>query len=350
MDKYERSVIDSAYFEAYRPIYLETREESLIRRAETIRLDDSLLFIFDKGLKKLVIFNTDGKYLNHIQRIGRGPNEYLQLTSFFLDRINKQILLLCDKPYKIQIYDYSGKFVKEIHTKKLYLEAVRDGNYYYCRNFEAFNNEPNPFHLEVLDAEGNIIERHLPINPDYTSINKFLSHRGQLLNKNSSLFFTKRFDNRIYSIRENEISVKYAIDFGPHTIPDNLFNAHSPEDAVDEIQAQYYVYSIYDVIDTEQLLLFQTNLGIFLYDKQKQELQGFKSITNDRFNFTLSNYLPVDANKIAFIEYAATIKTHERLLKKRSSQKLPLYDLSSKIKASDNPVLFIYEVKPPGAF
>ena len=105
---------DSTIFKQCHTVFLETNDNSLIREINRIYKTEDYIFIFDKLLKKICVFDDQGKYQTKIHNIGQGPQEYISLMDFCLDTEKEQIVLLCDKPNKIMRFTYSGEFVSEI--------------------------------------------------------------------------------------------------------------------------------------------------------------------------------------------------------------------------------------------
>lgn len=64
---------------------LETKPDCLIGEVRMIEKLDSLLFILDYS-SNLFVFNTNGKFINQIGKIGDGPNEYVGINAFYLDK------------------------------------------------------------------------------------------------------------------------------------------------------------------------------------------------------------------------------------------------------------------------
>lgn len=91
---------DSALFKECHVIPLETNNDSFIRKISRIYKTGDDIFILDASLNKLAVFDNHGNYQYKIESIGNGPREYISLMDFCLDTEKKEILLLCDRPYK----------------------------------------------------------------------------------------------------------------------------------------------------------------------------------------------------------------------------------------------------------
>lgn len=102
------SIADSIKF-----VKLEKTEVSLFEEVEDVEVhDDNLFFLSNMGQKKSRVFryNLNGKFINSIGKIGRGPGEYLN-CEYTIDYDRQEILVLdWYNTRKIRVYDYSGVF------------------------------------------------------------------------------------------------------------------------------------------------------------------------------------------------------------------------------------------------
>ncbi len=91
-------------------IPLETTENNLLGEyLQTICLTSEGIFAFDYA-QGVYRFTHDGKFINKIGRVGRGPSECVKPIGMVLDSISKFIILLDHD--KLVKYDYDGKFIK----------------------------------------------------------------------------------------------------------------------------------------------------------------------------------------------------------------------------------------------
>ena len=93
-----------------RVVQLETNENSIISSMSKLVHVDSANIIYRSG-KKIILFDNAGKYLNTIDALGNGPNEYTTIISLFVEA-NEQLIYVVDRK-KIMIYNYNGEFIKK---------------------------------------------------------------------------------------------------------------------------------------------------------------------------------------------------------------------------------------------
>ncbi|MDR0558998.1 MAG: 6-bladed beta-propeller [Prevotellaceae bacterium] len=334
---------DDDYFKDSRIIFLETNDNSLFREIDRICVHDNSIFIYDNTLDKIVIFDMDGKYLNHIQRTGSGPKEYDGTVDFCLDTVNRQILLLCDNPYKIMKFKYSGEFIEEKKLDGLFFNITVCSEYIYC-------NKCNPDPSEEYEL--------FRMNSDCTELDKSLRLKNEIVNRQFSpgknltttlnTYYTRRFDNSLYKIENNEVKKKYIIDFKDNSLPEN-FPVNDEKNFHNNIKEKQYIYSITEVSESRNYIFFNTNIAIFVLDKEKDIVTGYKIIDNSKLQRGNNSCFSV-GNSSEMI--ASVIEPFFVHLEAKAIKAYPEHDpnnatlkLSEKVKDDDNPILVLYEFK-----
>lgn len=79
--------------------FLETHDSSLKGTIEDIKVFDSIIFVIEKS--KLLIFNTSGNFFRKIDKQGKGPGEFIEITNFAFNRNNQCIYIHDENALKI---------------------------------------------------------------------------------------------------------------------------------------------------------------------------------------------------------------------------------------------------------
>jgi len=104
----------SQIFEEVQIIPLETNKESMIQKIKKFEIFSNRIYILDKKQKALLIFDAKGKFLKKIQSIGKGPQEYLNITDF---NVNKNQIELLTPRGNIVTFDLNGNFINKLNLK-----------------------------------------------------------------------------------------------------------------------------------------------------------------------------------------------------------------------------------------
>lgn len=336
--------LDEKYATFIDTIRLETNDKSLLRMISRICVDDDLYFIFDESLSKIVLFDKEGNYVNHIYKVGQGPGEYSQLSDIYVDTIEKQIVLLCDRPEKIMFFNYEGEFIKEKYLNILYRQIASDNEYIYLDN--PFHTELENSQIIILNREGDIVSYGLPLLPN-PGIN--LMAPGNTFTKNSTINCVRRFDNSIYELKNGIVNQRYNIDFKQHNLPENIFEGiQTPTQLHDLAREKGYIYCMFNISEGEKYIFVNTNIGIFILDKEKNEIQEIDFIKNPFIPaYTKSNFPINNTNGIFACIYSSYIfNEHKEKIQNGTSklnEKQREFVLS--VKEEDNPILFLYQLK-----
>lgn len=186
----QKFLVDTVYFKNYRIAFLETNDNSLLRKITRIYSDDNKLFVLDKSLNKVVIFDMNGNYLTHIHKAGNGPSEYLSLMDLCLDTDQKQLILLCGQPNKIMKFNYVGEFIKEQTVSDLYFNILSNSGFIYGNKLEINTNNQDEFELTCFDTDMKLMHSFLPMRKNITHNILF---PGQTLTSTLHDYYTRRY-------------------------------------------------------------------------------------------------------------------------------------------------------------
>lgn len=349
--------IDSIFTDI-KTIPLETKDECMIEEIVKAIFYGDKLFLQD-NMKRLLVFNTNGKFLYEIGKIGRGPGEFLELRDFDIDKEGNIYILSF---LKILKYKSDGTFLKgfsyhfaptdEIYCNPLEFALKSNGNFYIWG--ASFSIKSNPegklFAMYEMTREGKIVNKYFPlkhiINGEWQ--NRFRRFENLLIM--NPIFGS----NTVYSFDSLTVNERYLIDFGKKTldqpVPEDFTSIRDFRINID----QSYFHSIGKFIEVDDWIFFMFNYQMHLYNVyfSKKLNKSFISRqwplvsgriapwnilagNNDNFiSFIDPKYVIEQINKCKEMDYnnlpASVKKNIERL---------------EKIKVTDNPVMFICSLK-----
>lgn len=343
--KIQKELVDTTVFKNCSIISLETNDNSLLRRISRICYADDKLFVLDKSLNKILIFNMKGELISGIHQVGQGPGEYLSIMDFCVDKVKKQILVLCDRPYKIIVFDFDKKLIFDKKLDGLYFNIIADSGYVFCNKLEVSNEKGQKYELHRISIESDDVFHYLPIRTNIKS-NRF--YRGNQITTTLNTYYTRRFDNGIYLLNNNEVYKKYTIDFLEHSMDEYTDNSTISDDQVERAINKNLVYSISDVVENDRYMLFSTNIGFYVYNKESGKLNGYKSLFSSSLGIGFNSYFPVgNTGKFIAIELKPWLinLVREKRLSAQNDVDDDFMRLANKIDSDDNPVILLYEFK-----
>jgi len=332
----EEELIDTTIFKACSVIPLETTDESLFQDIDRICISNDRIYIYDYRLHKVIIFDEKGKYINQIRNIGQGPKEYDSTIDFCIDEMNSELILLCDRPYKMMRFSKDGEFIHEKTLSGFNKSITMDSGYFFCQTVESKDYE-----IACFDKEFNHICTGLS---KLKNVDNSCYSGGKFLVKSKNICYTRRFDPSVYYLFKDSIVKKYEFDFGKYKAPMNLANEEDCEQFFKTIRENKYIFSITNVVESERYILFKTNICVCLYDKKTNSLKGYNMLYNPSLIWGSSVYYPNEGSSnsiIASFQPENLSYYSEETIKNNTVIK----DLVDNSKEDDNPILVIYHFK-----
>lgn len=196
-------------------IPLETNENCLVSEITQMEVWDNKIFILDWKLNSLLVFNTQGKYLNRIGRIGKGPGEYIRPRYFFINKKEALVKVFDAPTKKLMCFDYGGILVKEIKLNN-YLRAVgesKSGYWGFCPNKGNVNvdNEQKKYVKFITFTPDGEVSIYVEGEKSIDQLNFSNTYISSALDGGVS--FVEPFLPNIYSLKDEKITVKYNIDY-----------------------------------------------------------------------------------------------------------------------------------------
>jgi len=212
--KFSKLFVDLKY------IQLETDKNCVIGNIDKIIHTENKIIIMDSYItKSIYIFDTDGKINSVINKSGRGPGEYTELTDFTFDSNDNNILIFCGATHKLLFYSLDGKFINELNTnfQANFIQYISPDRLAFLFDYKPENrfifNSKYP-NLLITNKKGRPIHKDIYFR---SSINFQVLVQSLLpfSNINENIKGLKiQYNDTIYHLTRNSIVAKYYIDFG----------------------------------------------------------------------------------------------------------------------------------------
>jgi hypothetical protein len=304
----------------------------------------------------VIIVDKQSRSMRHIQRTGRGPEEYLGLTLINVDTNRDLLYAYSRQSNKLLYFDAEGEMQHGIAMPKQfqYVWPIEEGYVGDMGNYGAdIENRDN---LWIMDGSFTLQDSYFEIpesweSSSYSSYIPFSTY-------DKKAYFTKMLDNNVYVVSDEDVSAAFRFDFGKHNWPE-------PEAGYErwrEIQQQTlgrYVHGFQLVQETDKyiIVLFlhegQNRLGV--YDKETQESKVcFMGSCTGKYFLPFGKIIGMDQDAIYTTVEAYRIK---RLWNGRDEyndfeasypdQIRRLREDFPELKEDGNPFIMVYPFNPP---
>lgn len=201
---------------------LETTESSIIGKIDRVLRHEDRIFVLDRErARRVFCFDSKGKFLYRVGKLGKGPGEYSNLEDIVIDPFSNQIGILGDDKivwYTISDGAYTGldtKFEKFLVDRVSMFDSTTLIGYAnnqcfskkYCSNFYRFNKE------------GDVIDQYLPIQANEKNL--YIEYENPFSGGVFSSSFTHLLNDSIYVINDrNEMVPRYVVDYSDMALKD----------------------------------------------------------------------------------------------------------------------------------
>ena len=321
---------------------LETKPESIFRDPTKVLVNNHILFVYDRSLQKILLFDKNGIFVGKLDQKGRGPNEYIDLRDFQITSDKLIAILTYDK---VMYYDFN------FHLVNIYKIGIKnDQNYYlnpthfyqindtyYLWNGTIgidYNKEKMPF-LMYSGRNGKIINGYFPLAHKLIGSNRFSAFNNRVL-------ITPTIHNdTIYSIDNGKLEIAFKIDFGKYNLPKGYINVY--ED-MQKLFSSDYCTNISNLMETKEYLYFE-------YVQRKRMMQGlFSKTTGKCVTGILTPF-----TKMICVDDDSMIEIVDQILLEDCVRSIDKFNISPEIKevfrkmsfnVDDNPLKIEYSIKP----
>lgn len=340
----------------FRYIPLETNDNSLIGEIASLIFTDDKIFIHDRVTKAILIFDTNGKFLNKIKALGRGPGEFNELVSFTINTDDRHIII--GDVGKIIAFDYDGKIVYEFKTLMggaFQVAYTGDNKLAVHTNYIQLEEEQKYNHIVVFDLDKQqIISRSIPFNP-LARVENMTSFFNNISNSSTSgKHLSIPYKNHVWQLSGATVTPVYHVDFGDNALPVDYEEEYlsSPRYSSSELRSlelekDWYRINGGGALLNDKFLNFSySRSGEFTevyFDLETQNAYQFKvPLKNDldgsRFVVQRATY------KDQFISIAGSSGLVKRAKEGKISNTEILKTISN-LKVEDNPVLRVLTYK-----
>ncbi len=326
-------------------IPLETHEQSILSSPNVFGMDSNNVLVWDQD--EILRFDTQGKFLNRVGRLGRGHGEHGRINSANYDEKEKRIYVgnMGGFIYK---YDLEGNYIGQfkISENNEILQTVRFNkqlNALVCET-RKYSGEGLQVNLRIVSPDGAEKGTYL-VYKDHEQVSRSMTRTGMLRNTSEGIMFMLPFDDKVTLLTQQGIIDTLTMDRGNFRpsrklcenwdYSDELYKTKYQIDNI-VVTDKYFYLTV--TMDKEQCdLLIDRHSHAFIHDKkyaygselEHLSLKGFKHVSFwpwVAFDNKAVDLLPIDRFDNDDLD----------VLKKTAVNDYPLDDMS-------NPILVIAE-------
>ena len=274
-------------------VALEANDKSLIAGVDKVLMDKDFFAVVDKRSDKILTFRYDGSHIATINRKGRGPQEYVNMSNATIDTKGKHFVVYDDMTERVILYNYNGDWVKSIKHDVLIDELVAKDGVLYVAHYRTMDNSED--YIASIDLKSE------EVKPIYGFPNQYDTNvgvRGTTLTATADgVLFTYILDNAIYEVRKGKAIAKYRFDFGSRNSAGVVNQGANPDELTDKIFDSKCIYALSNTLENDRYLLTSPNgFGYITYDKHTKEIGSHSTIRVSGMPMSTSNAVIADGS------------------------------------------------------
>lgn len=345
------SMQDSVLFKSVTVIPLEMDTKKYAAKIDRIYFDRKTYFLLERSFECVNIYSEEGHSIKTIKNIGNGPREYRNLADICIDKAHNELLVLSSDPSKIMYYSYQGEFLREKALPTYFESIVTDGKFIYLQDHNVVKGEKE---ITIYDMNLKKKQEALEITRKFKGheiFSNFSFTKGNMMTQDTIIHITRYFDNKIYCAENGKVSLEYTLNFKDNALPDTLLKQKMrPSEFMAICRKHDYISFITDVIENDKLMLFNTNAGFCVCNKQTGDITKYNYIIDSITGYDIENRMQTVGNtnnKLAMYWPLTFVKDSKiqpikdsdfyKQITKQSSRSLPMID------DRHNAILVIYE-------
>lgn len=329
--------------EEYFYLPLETKGAPL-QEIRQISFHEEQILVADRRI--LNCYDSSGKLCYSINRMGKGPGEYLAIDAF--DCQGNSIFIYDNNSKRVNVYDVkNGQFKHIIAISGSFLEMKSLQNKLIFQTPNGLNDIQNDYEITIFDKKNNNTKKYFR-NSLIEFQDGFLN---QLTRNEEEVFYTNSLSNLAFKIDSSgNIQAHALIDFYNDAKIHDLRDLGKDIDSRQELKHSGYYHGLTQWVENKNFIHFNV--------RKNDEYFRFLFCKNQKRTFDLDNAksglpiffgsTPIATYKEYFVHpiqsyYFSKINTNKLDLK--DSLTSAIYSQVKTIKPNDNPTLLFYKIK-----
>ena len=253
-----------------RLVPLETNDSCIVGQYDRVIVKGRSIFILDKMQNTVFCFDTTGKFRQKINRQGRSGQEYITADDFIVQ--DSTLIVFDNNKSQLQFYDFQGNYIKTIPVCQGDQIAVNPAGGYI-----VYSSVADKYHIHTFNEKGEKTGEYLPVESKIINLPSAFCNNKSILSYNDETFILNFFDYNVYSLKNNELKIKYRYDFGVKNMPDDLLEVSDPASFMQKIAKDKSVQQIENFTETQNWITFDARHPVY-YNKNAQVYYVFNEL------------------------------------------------------------------------
>ncbi|WP_228527755.1 6-bladed beta-propeller [Pararhodonellum marinum] len=295
----------SDYFEGLTYLFLEIPDSIPLVQSWKLTMTDKNIFLNDRELSNLLIFDHNGKFQRIIESGGDGPGEFI----FFEDyQVKDDLIYIMEGALrKLMVFDLEGNFLAESKIDIHAFSFHESGN----SKLFYFANSPEYKDYSIIRKSGQKITGLKKFNPDFGRINYSPVLGFQVDQIHQQTFIKLDTSYEVLFFDENcDLVREYEFDFGRYNFPSKVRKelAGLTEEKYKYLRENSMVENIWSFValNSQYLMtVYQNGLKTkyVMLDEDMQPVKTIEKFTND-LDYFEGDFSPYSSMK----DYAVLMK------------------------------------------
>lgn len=342
----QRVVVDS-----FRIVPLETTSGSVLSRIDRLLVFDSLIFIHDND--RLLCFDYAGKFLYPIGMKGRSAEEYLRISTIFINPFLHTINIVDEVSDKVLTYRLDGTYLrmKKYPSRSFYM--IHTGFMTDTANLLCNNCIYNDFNQTYSMINMRTEKRHSLCHSLFRTKNTAMPTGQETISfHDDTIKLILPFDNKIYTCNDTCLTPIISIRTDKKILSEKRLNAETDFSIMTYFNAseEGYFTGFKNICETKDYMLLNEagENQYFLVNKRKNMgRRYFYNQTDEQGSLPLLGICTTDGDFLVGTVSNLVLKNLvEQIPKNVSGEELKkLREVGFAMHEEDNPCIFFYKLR-----
>jgi hypothetical protein len=195
-------------------------DDFLFKGIDKIKICGDRIFIMDRQVRKLIVFDKNGKGIGLVGHVGQGPGEYVRVHEFDVDQYGN-IFLIDGTSDRLFVYNKNLEFVsvKRMPFESTMLRCLPDNKLMF--GLSHWNNGDNKSR-KIAITDTTMKTEHVYLQYDEYFDDRVVFGTSRFANAGDKILYNQAINDSVYEFsQDGKLSNTYFFDFGKRSLPND---------------------------------------------------------------------------------------------------------------------------------